>query len=171
MISARTYRGFTLIELLVVIAIIAILSIVVFGSLGLGRLKAADASIKANLHTIQQQMEVYYSNNGNSYGTPIYQASAATTGPTSIGTHVFAVDAVINGAMKEAVRQGGYGYWSVGPNGASWAVAVKLKADSGYWWCVDYTGQPKRVQDGTGGGQINTSGNTIGGNTTTAACP
>jgi prepilin-type N-terminal cleavage/methylation domain-containing protein len=168
MIHPRSLRGFTLIELLVVIAIIAILSAVMLGSLGLGRLKAADASIKANLHTVQQQMEIYYSNNSNSYGTTVSQSSSVSTGPTSVGTHVYAADSVVNGAMKEVVRQSGNVYYSVGPSGSTWAVAAKLKADSGYWWCVDSTGQPKREQDGTA---ISTAGNTIGGGASAAVCP
>lgn len=167
MTPSQSFRGFTLIELLVVVAIIALLSVVVFGSLGLGRLKAADAAVKSNMNTIRTSMEVYFSDN-NSYGTTVSQSSASQVGPTTVGSHVFASNPTINNAMKEAIRQGGYGYWSVGPNGGTWAVAVKLKAESGYWWCIDHNGQPKREQDGT---QISISGNTIGGGTTAAACP
>ncbi len=140
--STSEARGFTLIELLVVIAIIGILSSVVLASLALGRMRSQDAAIKTDLHTIQNQIELYYTNS-NTYGPTINQTSAQTSVPGS-GTSVYFLDATINGALKEAMKEGGSGYWAVGQNGASWAVAIKLKADSGYWWCVDSRGQPVR---------------------------
>jgi len=140
---ARALRGFTLIELLVVIAIIGILSSVALASLALSRLKAADANIKSDLHTIQSQMEIYFTNNGNTYGPTFNQSSAQTTVPGT-GTNVFIVDPTINGALKAAMAQNPNGYWAVGQNGASWAVAIQLKADSGFWWCLDSSGKPVR---------------------------
>ncbi len=148
-------KGFTLIELLVVIAIIGILSSVVLASLYIGRLKAMDAAIKSDLHTIQNQMELYFSDN-NGYGPTINQTSAQTTIP-GVGSSAYITDAVINGALGKSSTQ---------TTGSSWAVAIKLKADAGNWWCLDSTGSPKVEPDSV------MSGTALGGgNTTAAGCP
>lgn len=71
-------RGFTLIELLVVIAIIGVLSGIVLVSLGGVRASARDASRQANIHSINQALELYYNTN------TAFIVSA--TMPTAIGT-------------------------------------------------------------------------------------
>jgi len=62
--SSKFTTGFTLIELLVVIAIIGILSSVVIASLGSARDKGNDTKRKADLHQIQNALELYYSECG-----------------------------------------------------------------------------------------------------------
>lgn len=158
-------RGFTLIELLVVIAIIGILASVVLASLGLSRAKGADASIKNSLHTIQTQMELYNTNNNNNYGTAVACQSSPATSVGS-GSSVFITDPVINGALKSAMAQSGQGYWAVGANGQSYAVAFALKGDSTHWWCIDSTNQPTLEPAATMSG-----GSPLGGGTNTATCP
>ncbi|MDQ5889534.1 MAG: type pilus assembly protein PilA [Patescibacteria group bacterium] len=72
-------RGFTLIELLVVIAIIGILSGIVITALSGARDKAYDAKVKADLAGFRTAAELYYNNNGNSYGDLCNENP--TTGP------------------------------------------------------------------------------------------
>ena len=159
-------RGFTLIELLVVIAIIGILSSVVLAATLLGRLRAMDAAVKADLHTIQSEMEIYYSTNNNYGAASINNTSPQSTIPAT-GTSIFFTNANINGALKAAFAQsGGHAYWAVGQGQATWAVAVELKGDSGYWWCIDSSGNPIREPN------ANMTGTALHGGASSAAyCP
>ena len=154
-VSKNSLTGFTIIELLVVIAIIGLLSSVILASLTLSRLKAADANIKANLHTVQVQMEYLYGNT-NSYGTVSVGCSIGGPSATPAKTGAF-FDQTIRGAILSAVAQGGSGYFVIGSSQASYAIAVPLKADSSNWWCMDANGRGKLVPASTmtaGGGSV-----------------
>ncbi len=122
-------KGFTLIELLVVIAIIGILASVVLASLNSARSKGADASIKSNLANIRAQAELWYDNNGQTYGTSV---SACTGG-------AFA-DSVITSAISQIDTQNGTGSvtCNTSSDGQSWAISSPLKSSG--TWCVDNTG-------------------------------
>ena len=162
-----SYKGFTIIELLVVIAIIGLLSTVILGSLSLARLKAADASIKANIHTIQVQMEFIYGNT-NSYGTVVFTCQAAISPNAPSGTSIFGTDVTVKSALQAALAQtsnGTTGMWAIGPSGSSYAVAIPLKADSANWWCVDANGKGKTVPS------TSMSGGILGGGASPARCP
>ena len=161
-------KGFTLIELLVVIAIIGILSSVVLGSLALARLKGADANVKANLHTIQSQMELYYDNNGQKYhnASPVYLGCQPSASNVIGSTGAFGTDPQVKNALVGAITNGGPGYWTVGKNSASYAVAIPLRADSSYWWCIDSSGVAKKEASTLFG-----SCPLGGGNSNAAACP
>ncbi len=151
-------RGFTLIELLVVIAIVGILSSVVLGSLALGRVKAADATIKSNLRNIRAQMEIVYDDNNGSYGPA---ASTQLSDQTSVtGGTVFATDSNVRQQLTGAIQQGGGARWAVGINGQSYAVEVALRSQSGYW-CVDSSGVSK----------VEATAGSLGLSTTGASCP
>lgn len=78
--SAIAKRGFTLIELLVVIAIIGILSSVVLASLNTARSKGTDAKIQSEIRSIAVNAELYYDNNGNSYGATVAASTACSAG-------------------------------------------------------------------------------------------
>ena len=167
---SKEQRGFTLIELLVVIAIIGILSSVILASLYLSRLKGSDAAIKSDLSTVQQAIELYYTNNNNQYGTlTVSQSSYVTTMPISNPSgNVFVADPTVYAAAKAALAQGGAMYYSVGQNETTYAIAVQLKGDTGYWWCVDSSNAPKREPASA----IPGSGVPLGGgNSADAACP
>lgn len=122
-------KGFTLIELLVVIAIIGILASVVLASLNTARAKGADASIKSNMANIRAQAELWYDNNGQTYG-----ASAATC---SAGAFA---DTVITSAVAQIDAQNGTGAvtCNTSADGQSWAISSPLKSSG--TWCVDNTG-------------------------------
>ena len=163
------HKGFTIIELLVVIAIIGLLSSVILGSLTLGRYKAADANIKANLHTIQLQMEYIYGNT-NSYGTVAVACQLAVSPNAPSGTSIFGTDATVKSALQSALAQttnGTTGLWAVGPGGNSYAVAFPLRADSANWWCLDASGRGKNVPAATMTG----TSQVLGGGASNAACP
>ncbi len=163
------YKGFTIIELLVVIAIIGLLSSVILGSLTLGRYKAADANIKANLHTIQLQMEYIYGNT-NSYGTVAVACQLAVSPNAPSGTSIFNTDATIKAALQSALARtsnGATGLWAVGPSGNSYAVALPLRADSANWWCLDASGRGKLEPAATMTG----TSQVLGGGASVAVCP
>ena len=133
-------RGFTLIELLVVIAIIGILAGIVLAALGNTRQKGADAGIQGNLDTIRTEMEIYASNNGNSY----------LNACTADGTISNALTAAKNNAGATSINTnytvtGGTGLVTchvptTASAATSWAVESPLKSNSAQFWCVDSNG-------------------------------
>jgi prepilin-type N-terminal cleavage/methylation domain-containing protein len=64
-------KGFTLVEMLIVIAIIAILASVALVSVRGVRSSANDTKRISDLNKVQQQLEVYYTKNGNYPATPV----------------------------------------------------------------------------------------------------
>lgn len=134
-------KGFTLIELLVVIAIIGILASVVLASLNTARAKGADASIKSNMANIRAQAELWYDNNGQTYGGGV---TACTGG-------AFA-DTVITSAIAQIDAQNGTGtvLCNTDSTGQSWSISSPLKSSG--TWCVDNTG--------SAGAGLSTSGGT-----------
>jgi prepilin-type N-terminal cleavage/methylation domain-containing protein len=138
-------RGFSLIELLVVIAIIGVLSAIVVVLLTSPRTKGADASIKANLRTAQNQAEIYYYNStggNNSYGPPFGLNQCPTT-----GTSMFAVDANIQKAISQATAQsGGVVQCVTVPatgTGVTTGYVIQAPLKTGGYWCVDSSGKVK----------------------------
>jgi prepilin-type N-terminal cleavage/methylation domain-containing protein len=132
-------KGFTLIELLVVIAIIGILSAVVLASLSTARNKGQDAAVQSDLATVQTQAEIYFGNNGNSYGT------IATAGTCTSATGMFNDPTILN-AIKGAGSANSLG---IGPAAiwcnsqiTSYVVNSKMTATTSSW-CVDSTGIAK----------------------------
>jgi prepilin-type N-terminal cleavage/methylation domain-containing protein len=129
----HSFRGFTLLELLVVIAIIGLLSAIVMASLGGSRNKAADASVQSNLNAARSQIELYYVNNSNSYGT----AFTLGTCPSS-GTTMFYADVTIRNAIAAAGAATGGGTVQCVTGSGYWIIQAPLKT-SGYW-CIDHRG-------------------------------
>lgn len=154
-------RGFSLIEILMVMAIVGILATVVMVSIGSARTKGVDAGTKENLHTIRNQAELRHSNLGT-YGTAVaVQGTAITAAPAynAAGANFFISDQQANRALVAALSGGGSGYYAIGVNGQSWAVAIATKSVTGYW-CVDVQGTGKVVASGA-----------LGGGAAAAACP
>ncbi len=66
-INKKRNKGFTLIELLVVVSIISLLSSVVLASLNSARVKARDARRKADLHSLETAIQLYFISNNGAY--------------------------------------------------------------------------------------------------------
>jgi len=84
-------RAFTLIELLVVISIIGLLSTIALVTTNSARVKARDATRKANLVQVAKALELYYNDNGqypdtggiaNWQGAPTAYYGLPDSGPT-----------------------------------------------------------------------------------------
>jgi len=137
-------RGFTLIELLVVIAIIGILASVVLASLSTARNKGKNASVQGSMNSMRAAMEIYYSNNSNSYGTNTTAGACTVAGTAGSG---FA-DATSNMSSLTAAIVTASGT-NVYCNAAAttWVAAARLPSASGdnLQFCVDSAGVAKQT--------------------------
>jgi len=132
-------------------------------SLGNARQKGADAGIQGNLNSIRTQAELYASGAGaGGYGTVLASGACPSSGTTMFGADPTIKQAVesarsANGGTLATVTQ-----CAVGVSGASYAVAVQLKAVTG-WWCVDSNGIVKNTGSATAPALL--------GGTVAATCP
>ena len=141
-------QGFSIIELLVVIAIVGILSSVVMSAVNGARAKAIDASLKANMHTVQTQAQIFYDGAyPNSYNG-------------------MCNDAIVLSAYNQAIANGGTGIGYSGPGGGplpsicnatssyGYLVAVAIKSAPTTYWCVDASGFVGVMTNTAGGTQM-----------------
>lgn len=139
-------RGFSLIEIIIVTAIIGIFTLAGVAALNFARARAIDGNVKSNLQTVKSQAELYavttlrYGAAVAVQGSPIVSAPVYTPG----GANMFVAEQTLNGALTDAIRQGGSAYYAIGPNGITYALAVELKSVTGYW-CIDNQGTSKVV--------------------------
>jgi prepilin-type N-terminal cleavage/methylation domain-containing protein len=143
--SGKKFKsGFTLIELLVVVAVIGILASVVVAALNNAKNSSEDKAVATNLHTVVNQAELFFGDNGNSY----LPAGGATfsLGPcpsyNASGTDMLSKNKVLNDAIAEAARRGSGN--SCYNSSSLWAVAVGLKSNTNSSWCVDNNGAGKQ---------------------------
>ena len=157
-------RGFTLIELLVVIAIIGILSAVVLASLSTARQKGNDASVQANLSTIQTQAEIWSGNNGYTYNSGTAISSAVCSTLTTANSIM--ADTNIQNALKSAKNAAGSDS-DCGINGTNYSIASPM-GTSGIWWCIDSNGNARK-QTATGGAYTALTGSATAAHTASGA--
>ncbi|HEY4476496.1 MAG TPA: type II secretion system protein [Candidatus Paceibacterota bacterium] len=158
LLKAKSYHlkatlGFTLIELLVVIAIIGLLSSIVLASLGTARSKAADAAIQADLVGVRSAAEIFYADNGSSYGltTSGTQYDALCLGYANPAAML--ANTSIKRSMQEAYTLNGSVVngliCAVDPSSYAIAIALKTQNDGDSdpttmdYFCIDGTGNAK----------------------------
>ena len=142
-------RGFTLLELLIVLVIVGVLTTIVLVATSSARKKGGDAGVKSNLHTIRNQAAIFFTNNNNFGAT--YDGNSGGGGPGDecpsynniTGESMFRVDKIIVNAITKATDDGSGSNWCY--NSSVWAVAVSLKSNPAYSWCVDSSGKAKQV--------------------------
>jgi prepilin-type N-terminal cleavage/methylation domain-containing protein len=125
----NSQKGFTLIELLVVIAIIGILASIVLASLNSARAKGADAAVKGAMANMAAQAELYYDNNGNSYGTATDCLAAVFTDPIIVA----AIAQITSNSVAPVCNS----------TGQNWAMSVSALRGAATPWCVDNSGWRK----------------------------
>ncbi|MFA7285535.1 MAG: type II secretion system protein [Candidatus Paceibacterota bacterium] len=136
-------KGFTLIELLIVVSIIGILAAIVLTSLGSGKNKGQDSSIKSNLANMRGQAELLAATHGG-YGvdsTP----TAFTLGACANTADTLFADPTIWAQVSEAMKNSG-GLESCMSTATSWSIGIQLKEKPNTEaWCVDGAGSSKKL--------------------------
>lgn len=140
----KMQKGFTLIELLVVIAIIGILSSVVLASLTTARTRGQAASVQSQLSNMRAQAELFYSTNGNTYGTVVTEVTCPGTA-TLFGTANNGLGNLVSGVIGVVTAAN----TSCGTSATGWAVSAKDPASSTAAYCVDSTGVSRTVTAAT----------------------
>ena len=122
-----------------VIAIIGILAAVVLGSLNDARDGANDASAKTSINNVRNVAEVFYSENGFTYGiTDNDIAAAATNVTTATAADHVCLDAGVINLLEAAAAQTREAGVCVS-NDDSYGVSIGLRSTD-QSFCVDSTG-------------------------------
>jgi len=98
-------KGFTLIEMLIVITIIALLASLILVGMGGARAKARDSRRIADLHNVQNALELYYAKGG---AYPVGNPSWDTLTTTLIGAGI-GVNRVPKDPLNDATHYYRYG--------------------------------------------------------------
>lgn len=145
----KNYSGFTLIELVITITIVGVLSGVILFATTQYINKGKDSNISGNLSILIPAGEVYYTNNGNSYGN---------------GSFTGFCDVQESNVLKNSISQmpqrtlapNSSGCWNssdnapgvccnVASDGQSWAACAPEFTDPQSAWCVDSRGVKKQI--------------------------
>ncbi|TAK58184.1 prepilin-type N-terminal cleavage/methylation domain-containing protein [Patescibacteria group bacterium] len=152
-------KGFTLIELLIVIAVIAILSGIVFASLGPSRAKARDGKRISDISQIQLSLELYRESNGRYptavYGNPAFDVYSQNTPRDPNGNNYFYSVSTPNGfnyhlgAVLEQVSPDKYDSDADLPQSAqrNWSVIGSVGGFDGVGQCGSTASLPDRCYD------------------------
>ena len=89
-------KGFTLIEMLIVITIIALLASIILVGMGSARAKARDSRRIADLHNVQNALELYFSKNGKYPTATNWDGLITALTNAGIGINQIPTDPLIN---------------------------------------------------------------------------
>jgi len=130
-------KGFALIELIVVVAIISALSGIVLFSIVKYINSGKDSNAAGNLSVLVPAGEIYYNNNGNSYGgfcdSEIVR-NAYSQMPKNL-----------DGSCYEELNNPAGVCCSVNTDGDKWAVCARKFANPEKAFCVDSRGVKKEI--------------------------
>jgi len=139
----RKNKGFTLIEILIVVAIIGILASIILVGLSSFRSQGRDARRIADLHQVQNALELYFTKNGT-YPTAIADSAAGwttfsnTLTGAGIGVYVIPKDPTATQTYKYAYSAGGYVLAATLENTGNPALANDV--DGTIYSAIDCTG-------------------------------
>ena len=125
-LSGVRSSGFTLLELLVVVAIIGLLTAIVTIALSSARSKGIDASIKSQMKSLQNQIEITYV--GSSYNNLFTSNNSWAAADTKIQNFLTIIDKLSS-------------THTAGSTTSFWAAQVRLVNESSKYFCVDTTGK------------------------------
>lgn len=135
-------RGFTLIELMVVIGVVGLLASITLVAMGPARGGGRDASVKANLATIQVQGSLYY-NIGTTFGVTTQSCTPAAGSVFNDTTTT--VDDTTKAAITEATKQAKDNAITCKATATMFAVAAKLNNNK--YWCIDSRNAAREITD------------------------
>ena len=129
--STNKKKAFTLIELMIVVAIIGILaSIIVLNTWG-AQDKAKDASIKSQMHQVENAAELMHVSNGDSYEGVCDPSDNTLSNTGELGLLEKSI-MKNNGNLPVLCFESG--------NNKDFAAASPLVADKGKYWCLESAG-------------------------------
>jgi type IV pilus assembly protein PilE len=139
-------KGFTLIELLVVIAIIGILSSLILAGVMVSRQKAKDANAVKSMSSLRGAVEIYYTNNGNSYLGICPQITAGVPSVTATTDARYDISVVMNAAY---MANSGIVTCFSNANGYTMTVRYRATGASGVY-CFDHRGNAGAIASAPG---------------------
>jgi prepilin-type N-terminal cleavage/methylation domain-containing protein len=112
-------KGFTLIEMLIVITIIALLASLILVGMGGARQKARDARRIADLHNVQNALELYFSQNGRYPASSDWNTLVTTLTGAGIG---------VSQVPKDPLNNTTYYYrYGADTNGTDYVLGAQLE--------------------------------------------
>ena len=138
MYTKKSSKGFTLIELLVVIAIIGTLASVILASLSTARTKARDANRMAQIHSIQNALQLYFTATGK---FPVSGWTCSNSSGWQTGTLGTDLKPYLSSMPVDPVNQPGASY-----NGAqTYCYYADNYGGSGDWYMLVFTLENKNL--------------------------
>jgi general secretion pathway protein G len=123
--NTKYFHGFTLIEMLIVITIIALLASTILVGMGSARAKARDSRRIADLHNVQNALELYFAKNGK-YPTGI--TGTGTARWDSLVTTLINAGIGVNQVPKDPLNNATYYYqYGVDTNGTDYVLGAQLE--------------------------------------------
>jgi len=155
----KNKKGFTLVELLVVIVIICILSTLAVVALNSARAKARDAKRVADIKTVQNSLELYFSdrnrypdNNGNGFaavviGSANYDVFCDTLVGIQADTTGCAADKIyLNPSPANPTPNGADYAYTAAAGGATYSITFTLESGTGTLAAGAHTANPSGIQ-------------------------